>query len=260
MRATPPRKMPDDRTGFSGATMRLPLLSPLRLGPALLVLALPLAAAVAAPPTAGDMAQRVLACTGCHGAEGRAGADGYYPRIAGKPAGYLYNQLLNFRDGRRQYPLMTGLLHTLTDDYLHEIADHFSRLDPPYPPPTRSTLRAAVLSHGEQLVRRGDAARELPACDRCHGSALTGVAPAIPGLLGLPRDYLAAQLAGWKSGIRQAHAPDCMAQIARRLTADDIQAVAQWLAAQAADGGGKPAAALDRPLPARCGGVPEAAR
>jgi hypothetical protein len=27
-------------------------------------------------------------------------ADGYYPRIAGKPAGYLYNQLLNFRDGR----------------------------------------------------------------------------------------------------------------------------------------------------------------
>jgi cytochrome c553 len=28
-------------------------------------------------------------------------------RIAGKPAGYLYNQLLNFRDGRRNYPLMT---------------------------------------------------------------------------------------------------------------------------------------------------------
>ena len=30
-----------------------------------------------------------LACTGCHGAEGRAASDGYYPRIAGKPAGYL---------------------------------------------------------------------------------------------------------------------------------------------------------------------------
>ena len=39
------------------------------------------------------MAQRVLACTGCHGPEGRAAADGYYPRIAGKPAGYLFNQL-----------------------------------------------------------------------------------------------------------------------------------------------------------------------
>ena len=30
----------------------------------------------------------LLACTTCHGKEGRAGPDGYYPRIAGKPAGY----------------------------------------------------------------------------------------------------------------------------------------------------------------------------
>ena len=48
------------------------------------------------------MAERVRACTACHGKEGRATSDGYYPRIAGKPAGYLYNQLVNFRDGRRQ--------------------------------------------------------------------------------------------------------------------------------------------------------------
>jgi cytochrome c553 len=39
----------------------------------------------------------VAACTLCHGKEGVAGTDGYYPRIAGKPAGYLYQQLLNFR-------------------------------------------------------------------------------------------------------------------------------------------------------------------
>ena len=72
----------------------------------------------AAPGEHPDIDLRVKACTGCHGAEGRAAADGYYPRIAGKPAGYLYNQLVNFRDGRRQYPLMSGLLQTLTDDYL----------------------------------------------------------------------------------------------------------------------------------------------
>ena len=52
----------------------------------------------AAPAFEDSMAQRTLACTACHGKEGRAGPDGYYPRIAGKPAGYLYNQLLNFRD------------------------------------------------------------------------------------------------------------------------------------------------------------------
>lgn len=207
-------------------------------------------------PTAG-MDERVLACTGCHGAEGRAAADGYYPRIAGKPAGYLYNQLLNFRDGRRQYPLMTGLLHTLSDDYLREMAGHFASLELPYPPPARVAPIPARIARGERLVRQGDPARDIPACDGCHGSALTGVAPAIPGLVGLPRDYLAAQLAGWKSGVRQAQAPDCMAQIAQRLDAEDIQAVAHWLAARPVAAGGKPAPRLDRALPIRCGGVPE---
>lgn len=230
--------------------------------PALLALALTIvtASAAAAADAGHEFEQRVLACTGCHGAEGRAAADGYYPRIAGKPAGYLYNQLLNFRDGRRQYPLMSGLLQTLSDDYLREMASHFAALELPYPPPARSTQRAATLARGEALVRRGDATRDIPACESCHGSALTGVVPAIPGLLGLPHDYLAAQLASWKSGIRQAHAPDCMAQIAQRMSADDIQSVAHWLSSQAVAQGGKPAAHLDKALPIRCGGVQEGAR
>ena len=36
---------------------------------------------------ADDMAERTRACTACHGDQGRAGPDGYYPRLAGKPAG-----------------------------------------------------------------------------------------------------------------------------------------------------------------------------
>ena len=71
-----------------------------------------------AAPFEDTIAQRVLACTGCHGKEGRAAPDGYYPRIAGKPAGYLFNQLRNFRDGRRHYELMNGLLALLDDAYL----------------------------------------------------------------------------------------------------------------------------------------------
>src|SRR6188768_4281077 len=91
------------------------------------LLALGVTSTQAAPLAFQDsMAQRTLACTSCHGKEGRAGPDGYYPRIAGKPAGYLYNQLLNFREGRRHYGLMAGLLETLSDDYLAEIARHFA--------------------------------------------------------------------------------------------------------------------------------------
>src|SRR6478752_1245333 len=99
----------------------------------------------AAPPFEDTMAQRTLACAACHGKEGRAGPDGYYPRIAGKPAGYLYNQLLNFRDGRRHYGLMTRLLDPLSDAYLLEIAQHFASLQLPYAAPPATALPAAVL-------------------------------------------------------------------------------------------------------------------
>ena len=208
-----------------------------------------------------DMAQRTLACTVCHGKEGRAGPDGYYPRIAGKPAGYLYNQLLNFRDGRRRYGLMARLLDPLSDAYLLEIAQYFASLDLPYPAPPTSQLPDAVLRRGQLLAREGDADAKIPACVRCHGAALTGVVPATPGLLGVSRDYLNAQLGAWRTGQRQAHAPDCMAQIARQLTPEDLTAVAAWLAAQPLPADPHPAQALPKPPGIACGSAaPPAAR
>ncbi|RZL03129.1 MAG: c-type cytochrome [Rubrivivax sp.] len=215
----------------------------------------------AAPPLEDSIAQRVQACTVCHGPQGRAAADGYYPRIAGKPAGYLYNQLRNFRDGRRHYALMANLLDPLSDTYLREIAQYFATLDLPYPPQRpSSTATAAELQHGQTLVTQGDARRKIPACVQCHGASLTGVQPAIPGLLGVPRDYLNAQLGAWKNGNRQAKSPDCMAHIAQRLAPEDIAAVAQWISAQAVPAHAKAASQLPGPLPMPCGGVagPEA--
>ena len=64
------------------------------------------------------------------------------------------------------------------------------------------------------------------------GLALTGVVPQFPGLLGLSRDYLVAQLGAWRTGERRAFAPDCMAEVARRLSPDDLFAVTAYLAAE----------------------------
>lgn len=178
------------------------------------------------------MAQRTLACTACHGEQGRAGPDGYYPRLAGKPAAYLFNQLQNFRQGRRHFPAMTGLIDTLDDAYLMAIAQHFSALSVPYPPPVRSTASPEQAARGERLVRQGDPGRKLPACTTCHGLQLTGVLPATPGLLGLPADYLNAQLGGWQTGQRHAAEPDCMAQVVHKLQPGESSAIARWLAAQ----------------------------
>ena len=63
---------------------------------------------------------------------------------------------------------------------------------------TQPAASADALRRGRQLALEGDPGRKLPACTSCHGAALTGVQPATPGLLGLPRDYLLAQLAAWR--------------------------------------------------------------
>ncbi len=211
--------------------------------------------AAAAPPVADTMAQRVLACTACHGLQGRASAVGYVPRIAGKPMGYLFQQLLAFRDGSRRHDGMARLLEHLDDRYLAELASHFAAQDLPYPPPgaTGQQVDGKVLARGEMLVRQGDPSRQLPACSACHGASLTGVSPFVPGLLGLPRDYVISQLGSWRLGARQARKPDCMAQIAQRLQAADVAAVAEWLQAQPVPVPSAAAAQAQAAWPMDCG-------
>jgi cytochrome c553 len=200
--------------------------------------------------------QRVQPCTVCHGKEGRATSDGYYPRIAGKPAGYLFNQLINFRDGHRHFPMMTYMTQLQAEPYLREIATWFADQKLPYPPPHPPRVPAEVFERGRQLVNDGDAQLHVPACRSCHGSRLLGVAPAVPGLLGVSQDYLLAQLGSWRNGIRSARAPDCMAQIAQHLRHDDVNAATAWLASQTVPADAQPDAHFQQPPSLRCGSIP----
>ncbi|WP_431110427.1 c-type cytochrome [Variovorax paradoxus] len=207
---------------------------------------------------ANGIEQRVAACIACHGREGATTNAGYFPRLSGKPAGYLFNQLRSFRDGRRFNADMTYMVQHLSDAYLMEMAEYFAGLDLPYPPvSSASDATPAQLARGRQLALEGDAARRIPACVQCHGAALTGVQPAIPGLLGLPRLYVSSQLGAWLTNERHALAPDCMAEIGRRMTTADINAVASWLAVQPMPADPKPASSLPAPLPIACGGMPK---
>lgn len=202
------------------------------------------------------IAARVLACASCHGAQGEGTSDVYFPRLAGKPAGYLYNQLIAFRDGRRRYPPMNFLLEFLPDAYLKEISEYFASLGPPFPQPAVPEVSSAVLTRGETLVKSGDPQHGVPACSACHGPNLGGMEPAIPGLLGLRASYISAQLGGWRYGTRTAIAPDCMQIVASSLTEDDVKAVAAWLSSRpaATDPSFAPQGSL--PMPLACGSEP----
>ena len=215
-----------------------------------------------AVPTIPDMANRMQTCAPCHGAQGECGKNPYFPRLAGKPAGYLFNQLLAFHQGRRHYAPMNYLLEFQREDYLRAMALFFSqqRLSLPAAMPSAmmpTTAAPAVLAHGEDLVEHGAPARSIPPCSGCHGARLTGMEPGIPGLLALHPDYIIAQLGAWRYGTRTATAPDCMQRVAARLTDADMTAVAAWLSSRPlpADTSPLPAGALRTLLP--CGSEPQ---
>jgi cytochrome c553 len=198
---------------------------------------------------------RVQGCVTCHGRQGQGAANGNYPRIAGKPPGYLYNQLVAFRDGTRRYAPMNSLLAYMPDAYLHEIAEHFAQERPPFAPANAATVDRERLERGRRIAMEGDFHTGVPPCVACHGVRLTGMEPAIPGLAGLRAAYITAQLARWRSGERRAATPDCMKRVADRLDDDSVDAVAAWLAAQPAPSNAQPEAPDFGRMPYACGSM-----
>jgi len=213
---------------------------------------LALAMQVQAQPARDSIAERVKACAACHGKQGEGLTKAeYYPRLAGKPAGYLFNQLVAFRDARRGSPIMNYLVAHLGDDYLLEIARYYEALKPAYPPPVPAPQD--VLARGRELATRGDPARKLPACVSCHGERLSGVQPAIPGLVGLSGHYVASQMGAWRIGLRRAAEPDCMREIASALSVEDTAAISAFLATLPASPEQGAAPAGSTQLPMKCG-------
>lgn len=238
-----------------------------RLGATVLWASLLPAAALCAPATPAEsaasrteasvrvqdtLAQRLQACTPCHGKDGVATPHGYFPRIAGKPQGYLFEQLLNFKEGRRGHAAMRHLVQPLSEDYLQEMAAHFAALELPYARPERLESPPEVIQRGRQLALDGDPTRQIPACAACHGPRLTGALPATPGLLGLSKDYLSAQLGAWRNGLRKAREPDCMKHISQQLKDADIHAVTAYLASQPLPHQPRAAAGVQTPVQPRC--------
>ena len=218
-----------------------------------IVLALPLPAAAQDPA---DMSERLAACAACHGEQGEGRAGGVYqPHLAGKPAGYLLDQMQAFRDGRRVFPQMGWLMRNMGDEHLDRIARFYAAM-PPRSQATFAPVDAATAARATELVQRGDPARGVPACSACHGDNLAGLEPGIPALIGLPAEYVIAQLGAWRTGVRSARKPDCMARIAHALDPADMRVLGTWLASQGHDGSVAPAPEGSFTPPEACGSLP----
>ncbi|WP_430392109.1 c-type cytochrome [Dyella sp. 20L07] len=88
-----------------------------------LALALPAIAATPAKPA------RLGLCAACHGETGMAQIPGA-PNLAGQKLDYLREALKQYRDGRRNVPLMRAAIGPISDADLDELARWYSAQTP----------------------------------------------------------------------------------------------------------------------------------
>jgi cytochrome c553 len=74
-----------------------------------------------------DGKQKATTCFGCHGVDGNS-VDPQYPRLAGQYNLYLQQVLHEYKDGRRNNPIMKGMVATLSDQDIEDVATYFSSL------------------------------------------------------------------------------------------------------------------------------------
>lgn len=65
-----------------------------------------------------------MACTGCHGPDGKGIAAAGFPRLAGLPAAYLSKQLHDWRSGSRKQPVMEPLAKALSEDEIKAVSTY----------------------------------------------------------------------------------------------------------------------------------------
>jgi cytochrome c553 len=177
-------------------------------------------------------ATKSAVCSSCHGPNGNS-ANPDWPRLAGQSAVYIAEQLRLFRAGTRNNPIMKPLAGTLSDQDISDLAVY-------YEAQTVAGLEAdpSFWKAGAELYRRGDKARNIPACIACHGPVGRGnLAAGYPSLRAQESVYVVKQLTDYASGARYTGTnvasadPNSvmMLTIAKRLTPEDIRNLASYV-------------------------------
>ena len=201
---------------------------------ALAGLGAPLAALAvdAAAIASGGNGKGAVPCMACHGVDGAGQVAAGYPRLAGLNATYLQKQLDDFASGARSNPVMQPTASALSEDERHAMTEYYSKMPLPAALATPTMAMPAADNIGAVLATRGDWSRGVPGCVQCHGPAGSGVGANFPPLAGQPASYIEAQLKAWQNGTRHNDPLQLMQHLSSALSAQDIQAVATWFAAQ----------------------------
>jgi cytochrome c553 len=176
---------------------------------------------------AGPAARHSAACSRCHGLDGSGGGAGAFPRLDGQDARYLQEALRSYASGARPSGIMTSIIRGISDAEREAVAAYYAAL----PRRPRAAAPGAPDPLGRTLAEDGAPRQGVPPCAECHGADGIRGQPLVPYLAGQHAPYLALQLRLWKSGVRGADGnAAAMAEVARRLTAEQIEAAARYYA------------------------------
>lgn len=179
--------------------------------------------APAGPDLAKGQAISAQVCAACHTADGSRGAP-VNPIIAGQHPEYLVKQLTEFKSGKRENPIMKGMVSPLSeDDIINVAAFYASKQAKSGFARNKDTIRL-----GEKIYRGGILERNVPACSGCHSPTGVGIPAQFPRLSGQHSDYTEAQLISFRSGARVNSAQ--MMAIAAKMSDREIKAVADYIA------------------------------
>jgi cytochrome c553 len=171
----------------------------------------------------GDPKRGVVACVGCHGANGNSGVASW-PKLAAQHTAYTLKQLKNYKDGSRANPVMMGMVTTLTEQDMLNLSAYLNKQQP--------TLGVAQnkdsIALGQKIYRGGIAEKGIPACAGCHSPNGAGIPAQYPRLSGQWADYSTSQLVAFREGIRKNSAQ--MTTIATKLSDVEMKAVSDYMA------------------------------
>lgn len=161
-------------------------------------------------------------CTACHGADGNSPI-AIYPKLAGQSAKYIEKQLIEFKNGTRENAVMMPMAAALSAQDMKELAAYYS---------AQKTSAGAGKANeiGAKLYFGGDAKRNIAACVSCHGVSGKGMPSAgFPAVAKQNVAYLSTQLQNFKTHARANDLNNMMQNTARKLTEDEIKALAEYM-------------------------------
>jgi len=197
-------------------------------------------------------------CGACHGATG-VNPNPTYPDLAGQHAAYIAKQLADFKSGARTDMMMAPMAVNLSAQDMADLGAFFASQKRTSESSTSSedSAPAAAASVGNVDVVTSTSAKAIYAgdvkagqeksvmCASCHGVDGNSLVAIYPKLAGQSANYLAKQLADFKSGERN---DPVMVGMVAALSKKDMDDLAAYFAVQAPTVGTGEASAVGHKL------------